>query len=109
MPLVRLRAAEAIALRKVDADAVWAWGDAHRLTWRRLEPWGATAADPGEGWDKLLATWALRTWSGRPGLASHPHFVRHIGAESSLHSYGPANDAGYGGDRWSYHSREATA
>lgn len=109
VPLARLRAAQAVALRKADAEAVLAWGEAHRLTWRRLEPWGPSAADPGEAWDKLLATWALLTWPGQPGLASCPHFVRHIGVESSLHRFGPANDAWYGGDQWSYRPEEATA
>lgn len=107
--LVKLRAAEAVALRKTDAMALLAWGEAHLTTWRRLEPWGATNAPPGEGWDKLIATWALLKWPKRPGLASHPHFVRHIGRESSLHSYGPGNDGEFGGTTWSYPRQEAQA
>ena len=107
--LVKLRAAEAVALRKVDAIALLAWGEAHRTTWRRLEPWGATNAPPGEGWDKLIATWALLTYPKRPGLASHPHFVRHIGKESSLHRYGPSNDGGFLGHAWGVSAQGATA
>jgi hypothetical protein len=107
--LVKLRAAEAVALRREDAMDLLAWGEAHLLTWRRLEPWGATNAPPSEGWDKLIATWSLLMWPKRPGLMSHPHFVRHVGKESSLHRYGPANDGCFAGDRWSYQPQGATA
>lgn len=107
--LVKLRAAEAVALRKEDALDMLAWGETHLAHWRRLEPWGASNAPCGEAWDKLIATWALLKWPKRPGLASHPHFVRHIGTESSLHRYGPSNDGCFGGTGWSYRPQEATA
>lgn len=102
VPLVRLRASQAVALRRDDALDFLAWGTAHLTSWRRLAPWGGSPADPGIAWDKFIACWALTRWPNRPGVISHPHFVQHVGDDSSLHRYGARNDRPFAGEAWSY-------
>lgn len=109
VPLERLRASQAIVLRAADAADLLAWGDANLATWRALTPWGSRAGDGTIAWDKFIASWALTRWPGTPGVMSFPHFVRHVGARSTLHARTVANDAQYGGDSWSYQGAQACA
>lgn len=95
--LEKLRASQAIALRRADATDFVAWAATHGLTWRR-----PGKADPTVAFDKFVAAWALGRWPRRPGVSSWPHFVDHVGDQSSIHKIGGLNHAGFAGSRWSY-------
>lgn len=98
-PLSKLRASQAIALRREDAKDFLAWGRENLPTWRGRGP---LAAKPGIAFDKFVAAWAQSRWPGRPGVLSWPFFVDHIGAQSSLHVIGGMNHAGFAGRHWSF-------
>lgn len=100
--LLRLRASQAVVLRLSDAQDFAAWGHAHLQTWRRRTPWGSTTGDWRIAFDKFIAAWALTRWPGQPGVMSHPHFVKHVGLRSSIHTGTARNDAGFGGEAWAY-------
>lgn len=98
--LTKLRASQAIALRREDAKDFLAWGWANHGTWRGSGP---LSAKPGIAFDKFVATWALSRWPGRPGVLSWPFFVDHIGVQSSLHvTGGLIKHPGFAGRSWSY-------
>jgi hypothetical protein len=104
-PLEGLRGSQAIVLWRDEAQDFLAWGSAHLLTWVPLAPWGRKfphVTDPTVAFDKFVATWALRTWPGVPGVMSHPYFLKHIGDQSSLHAFGVRNDAPFAGETWAY-------
>lgn len=107
-PLKSLRASQAVALRRTDAEDFLAWGRANLRTWRKSPQGGGSTADPLIAFDKFLACWSLTRWPGRPGVISQPYFVKHIGDQSSLHRFGARNDRFYAGDRWSYRPVEAS-
>lgn len=104
-PLASARASQAIILTNGDARAFVTWGRAHLHDWVGLAPWGrqhVAITDPTIGFDKFVATWALLTWPGVPGVMSHPCLVDHIGVESSLHKYGLTDHRFFGGSDWAY-------
>lgn len=101
--LERLRASQAQAMRTPEAMQFLAWGRQHLHDWPLLTAWGRKhQQDAYRGFDKFTATFCLITWPGRPGLASHPHFVKHIGLTSSIHQRTASADARFAGVNWSF-------
>lgn len=101
-PLPKLRGSQAIALRAEDAADFVAWGHRHAHDWVKRTSWRSPGANPLIAFDKFVAAWALERWPGVPGVLSHPHFVNHIGNQSSIHSRGVRNDGPFGGLRYRY-------
>jgi hypothetical protein len=105
-PLREQKGSQVVALRAADARRFADWAKAHPLDWR---PKNAPFQDkPYSGFDKLLGYWALQD---RPsvthGLVSRPFFVKHLGIESSLHSYGRRMDAHFIGSGKAYGQEHA--
>lgn len=96
------KGSQVIALRADDAKRLRAWATAHPTDWR---PTGAPFQDqPHTGFDKLVGYWALQDQPSTTfGLVSQPFFVRHIGAESSLHARAITTGREFAGALWSFH------
>lgn len=109
VPLRKLRASQAIALRMEEALDFLAWGDARLPTWSYRAPRWSPLGDVPVAWDKFIAEWSLTRWPGTPGLMSHPHFVRHVGMGGSLHGRTVANDRLFAGRAWRYQGARVCA
>jgi hypothetical protein len=98
---------QAVLLRMADALDFVAWADVNMAEWARPR------ANKEVAFDKLISAWALHRWPDTPGMVSHPNFVNHIGATSSLHRGTLFNADKFAGTRWSFHPpalpQEATA
>jgi hypothetical protein len=102
----KMSAAQAIAWRSVDARDFVQWAHVHLPSWRG---YGPGKPNPGIAFDKFVAAWAIARWPGVPGVLSWPFFVDHIGAQSSIHTYGGMNHAGFAGTSWSFTGPSSTA
>ncbi len=101
-PLEKLRGSQAIVLRREDAADFLTWGRQHQKDWIDNLKWRSSGANPYIAFDKFVAAWALHRWPGVPGVLSSPHFVNHVGNQSSIHARGVRNDAPFAGTRWRY-------
>jgi hypothetical protein len=101
-PLAGLRGSQAVVLRMADALDFAAWGETHLTDWIALASPERRPSDPSHSFDKFLATWALQRWPKQPGVMSHPLFVRHVGAHSTIHARAAHNDALFAGAKWSF-------
>ncbi len=101
-PLEKLRGSQAIALRAADAADFVQWGRQHLTDWVGRVKWRKPTTNPLIAFDKFVAAWALERWPEVPGVMSSPHFVNHVGDQSSIHSRGVRNDAPFGGLSYRY-------
>lgn len=102
-PLKNMCGTQAVLLRMADAQDFLVWADAN------LETWGGFRGNAKIAFDKLMAAWALHQWPDRPGVLSHPFFVKHVGLVSSIHPAASHMDQLFAGPRWAFRPQEATA
>jgi len=102
-PLKNMCGTQAVLLRMADAQDFLGWADAN------LETWGGFRGNAKIAFDKLMAAWALHRWPDRPGVLSHPFFVKHVGLVSSIHPSAAHMDQLFAGAKWTFRPQEATA